>query len=420
MFIIENESERLKTTLMHGAPVSFIVPETPEIPDPGDPDPEEPIPLIDVTASGPIFTDNVEEGGGTWTTPTEEGVIYTPKNGTANPGVTITVNAVADDGYNLIGNNSWTYTFLEIPEPGDIFVTASPPTFTDDTVSGGGTWNSPSIIGVIYTPASGTAYPGQVVVINATAEQGYVLGGTKSWTHTFPEEPAPPPIPNPNIFEASGPLKLQIYQNGLTFWYSPPVAIAYNVRLQVVVNPGTFNQRGGGTHLGVIIASPGTFPGGKHCGPVVRNGFQLHEQGIGCLSYFDYSTNGLIYTNLERWIRSSPWLALSGQTEVNGPPYLGKYNIVFNHSLITNVTSAVYRKGDVIGSGDILSNISAEKLGESEAGNIYAFDDPIRCGFFLIGDFVEPATTGCVEYTGIASEDVGKYSIFEQIKLESY
>lgn len=72
------------------------------------------------------------------------------------------------------------------PEPGDVEVTATGPTWTDDTVNGGGTWTTPTETGITYSPASGTATPGQSVTVTATAKPGYVLQGTSSWQHTFP------------------------------------------------------------------------------------------------------------------------------------------------------------------------------------------------------------------------------------------
>lgn len=65
-------------------------------------------------------------------------------------------------------------------------VTATGPTWTDDDINGGGTWTTPTQEGVVYSPASGTAQPGQTVTVNATATPGHVLVGTKTWSHTFP------------------------------------------------------------------------------------------------------------------------------------------------------------------------------------------------------------------------------------------
>ena len=72
---------------------------------------------------------------------------------------------------------------------GDIPVTASGPTWVDDQDSGGGTWTTPTQTGITYSPASGTATPGQAVTVTATAQPGYVLQGAASWSHTFPSAP---------------------------------------------------------------------------------------------------------------------------------------------------------------------------------------------------------------------------------------
>lgn len=72
------------------------------------------------------------------------------------------------------------------PDPGLITVTATAPNWTDDATNGGGTWTTPTITGVTYSPASGTATPGQTVTVTAAAQSGYQLSGTASWTHQFP------------------------------------------------------------------------------------------------------------------------------------------------------------------------------------------------------------------------------------------
>src|SRR5690606_28466636 len=70
---------------------------------------------ITVTPAGPTWTDDVL-GGGTWTTPDEEGVTYSPASGTADPGQTVTVTATPDPGYVLIPPTTWTHTFPEVPD----------------------------------------------------------------------------------------------------------------------------------------------------------------------------------------------------------------------------------------------------------------------------------------------------------------
>lgn len=93
------------------------------------------------------------------------------------------------------------------PEPELIQVTATAPTWADNAESGGGSWTTPTITGVTYTPANGTASPGQAVTINASAKAGYVLSGTVSWTHTFPTKPVvvDPEEPDPISVSAPAP-----------------------------------------------------------------------------------------------------------------------------------------------------------------------------------------------------------------------
>lgn len=65
-------------------------------------------------------------------------------------------------------------------------VTAAGPTWEDTPLTGGGSWSTPTEAGVTYTPASGTAEPGETITVVAAPRPGYALVGTKSWTHTFP------------------------------------------------------------------------------------------------------------------------------------------------------------------------------------------------------------------------------------------
>lgn len=80
------------------------------------------IALVEVTPAAPVFTDNDNDGGGSWTTDELEGVTFDPASGVAAPGETITVTATPADGYTLEGVTSWAHTFpgapLPEPEPG--------------------------------------------------------------------------------------------------------------------------------------------------------------------------------------------------------------------------------------------------------------------------------------------------------------
>lgn len=68
-------------------------------------------------------------------------------------------------------------------------VTTQAPEWVDDEVNGGGSWTTASQTGVTYSPASGTAAPGESVTVTATAGEGYVIDGEVSWSHTFPAAP---------------------------------------------------------------------------------------------------------------------------------------------------------------------------------------------------------------------------------------
>ena len=76
-----------------------------------------------------------------------------------------------------------------------IAVTPAAPTFTNDTTNGGGTWTTTSQAGVRFTPASGTATPGQKVTITATLSDPdtyrFAAGAQTSWVYTFLDVNAP-------------------------------------------------------------------------------------------------------------------------------------------------------------------------------------------------------------------------------------
>ena len=66
-----------------------------------------------VVPQPPVFVDNTTSGGGTWTTPTQAGVVYTPASGTATAGQMVTVTAASSDPtkYRIEGVYSWSHTF---------------------------------------------------------------------------------------------------------------------------------------------------------------------------------------------------------------------------------------------------------------------------------------------------------------------
>src|SRR5690625_356895 len=77
------------------------------------------ITLVEVTPAAPVFTDNDDDGGGSWTTDELEGVTFDPASGVAAPGETITVPATPADGCTLVGVTSSAHTSPgpPLPEP---------------------------------------------------------------------------------------------------------------------------------------------------------------------------------------------------------------------------------------------------------------------------------------------------------------
>ena len=91
------------------------------------------------------------------------------------------------------------------PPPPDTEVTAAAPTFRDPTCPDPtAAVVLPTTEGVTYSQ-SAPAAPGATVTVTAVAQEGFVLTGQSSWTHTFAavptncdQAPPPPPPPPPN------------------------------------------------------------------------------------------------------------------------------------------------------------------------------------------------------------------------------
>ncbi|MBO2990671.1 InlB B-repeat-containing protein [Leucobacter tardus] len=157
-----------------------------------DPDPEPEV----VTAEAPTRDGNVV------TIPTVEGVTYvdgadTTLTGsvTLTEGQTLTVTAIANEGYELAdGTHEWTYEY-EDQTPDPVEVTAEAPTRDGNTVT------IPTVEGVTYVDGSGavltggvTVAEGQTLTVVATANDGYVLAdGTHEWTYVY-ENQTPDPV----------------------------------------------------------------------------------------------------------------------------------------------------------------------------------------------------------------------------------
>ncbi len=110
--------------------------------------------------------------------------------GTKAPGGTVTVTATPDEGYVISGTDSFTHTYpafdadscgeVESPVPTEVGVT-----FTDPTCDNEGVASYSTAGDHVTWATTGTKAPGGTVTVTATPDEGYVISGTKSFTHTF-------------------------------------------------------------------------------------------------------------------------------------------------------------------------------------------------------------------------------------------
>jgi hypothetical protein len=160
-------------------------------------------PATPVTPGTPTFVDDTCSADDTaaYTIPDTKGVDYMVDNAKVDAGThqatdvsTITITAVAQNGYTLTGTTTWTHTFPAAPTDCGTSGEAPAPTFTDATCdSPAASYTIPSSEHVSYqvndVPAAAgkhTATAGTTVSIVAVAKPGFTMVGTKSWTHSFP------------------------------------------------------------------------------------------------------------------------------------------------------------------------------------------------------------------------------------------
>jgi hypothetical protein len=159
--------------------------------------------LTKVTPGVVTFNEACGTQHDTYTIPAKTGVVYKVNGqvvdaGSHNGAGTVTVEAFAEQGYELTGKTSWEYTFTNVPCP--VEVTPGEVTFTEVCGTAHDTFTIPSTTGVVYkvngdVVTAGT-HPGSgTVTVTSTPESGYVLTGTTSWAHTFTNEDCPvPPV----------------------------------------------------------------------------------------------------------------------------------------------------------------------------------------------------------------------------------
>lgn len=145
------------------------------------------------TPTAPAFTDgSCAAPDSTYVIPDVKGVNYQVNGNTvaagsyqAQPGDAITITAVAQQGYVLKGDTTWSHTFATLPTSCAGAPTATQPSCT----SAKGSYTIPATDGVTYfvngnetKAGTYTAKPGSTIKVNAFGSDGHALPGTSSWT----------------------------------------------------------------------------------------------------------------------------------------------------------------------------------------------------------------------------------------------
>lgn len=121
----------------------------------------------------------------------------------------VTIHAIAFPGFRIIGQDTWSYTFTDVPcaPPAPISVTPATPTLNGNTLT------VPSTSGVDYLLNGKVVAPGTypvtgTVTVTVVAKTGYTLTGTSSWSFTAPPvviPPVVPPAPQPPVVVGNPP-----------------------------------------------------------------------------------------------------------------------------------------------------------------------------------------------------------------------
>jgi|GEM_PF-994088 len=142
-------------------------------------------------------------------------------------GSTITITAVADNGYTFgYATSSWDYTLTPAEGCGgeeNTPVTPAPVTFTDVCGTANDTFTIPSTPGVDYyvnddnsPTAAGTYSATGTVTVTAVAQDGFVLtDSTSQWSHDFSDESCPVTDVCPNIDGVQATLPANMVKNSL-------------------------------------------------------------------------------------------------------------------------------------------------------------------------------------------------------------
>lgn len=166
--------------------------------------PQEAIP------AAPTFVDPTCDGDAQLNLPAlNEGVASYDVTGTVAPGESVTVTAVAADGYDFAEGTTivWEHTFADAPadevcDP-PTEARAVEPSYTEADCDVPAGLQLPTTEGVTYT-VEGTVAPGETVTITATAQEGFVLVGDTVFEHTYSGiggvcGPKAPPVVDPPV-----------------------------------------------------------------------------------------------------------------------------------------------------------------------------------------------------------------------------
>ncbi len=162
---VEEETEPAE----EAAPVEETEPaEEPEQPESApEPEPE----LTEVSAEAPAQEGNLV------TVPETEGITYSTGSGQVEvPEGGLTIEASAEEGYELSGQSTWTFEH-QAPEP----VAVEPPAPSRD----GNTVTVPETEGVTYSESGEVEVPAEGITITASAAEGYELSGQEAWSFEY-------------------------------------------------------------------------------------------------------------------------------------------------------------------------------------------------------------------------------------------
>lgn len=168
--------------------------------------------LVEITADAPSATDNTCQTDGHLLLPLDVDSAYQWTGDTTDAPGMHTVTAVADAGYTLTGQVTWTLTVpaagsgLDCPTSAKE-VTPLEPTWVEAKCASDPRVDYTAVQGVSYA-TTGTVAPGQTVTVTASPLKNYKLksGVASSWGHTFKAKPSgaacgngdgDPVVPNP-------------------------------------------------------------------------------------------------------------------------------------------------------------------------------------------------------------------------------